>query len=118
MNQSGDRHMGVFAARVCHFQRRPVGFFHPRNDLAPNWAVWIFRINEIEKVGRNCQRELVSREDYPSALFGRKCNLLFKLLKVGDPVFKLPFPVVPELGNDVWPETWGEGKETLISGFG
>ena len=67
---------------------------------------------------RNRQRELVSGQDHPGALFGGQSDLLFELLKVGDPVFQLPFPVVPEFGSDIGPETWGEGKEPLIGGFG
>ena len=118
MDQSRYRHMRILAARIGHFERRPVSLFDPRDHLAPDRAIWIVRINEIEKMGRDGQRKFVTGQNNPSALFGRERNLLFELLQVGDTVFKLPFPVVPELGNNIGPETWGEGKEPLIGGFG
>ena len=78
----------------------------------------VVRINEIEKMRRDGERKFVTGQNNPGALFGREGNLLFELLQVGDPVFQLPFPVVPEFGSDIGPETWGEGKEPLIGGFG
>ncbi len=68
-------------------------------------------------MGCNGERKLVSGQNYPGAFFAGKCELLFELLEVGDPVFELPFPVVPELGSNIWPKTRGESKEPLIGGF-
>ena len=118
MDQTRDRHVGIFAARIGHFERGPVGLLDPRNHLATDRTVRIFRVDEIEKMGCNGEGQLVSGQDDAGALFSGKCELLFELLEVGDPVFKLPFPVVPKLGSDVWPKTWSERKEPLIGGFG
>jgi hypothetical protein len=78
----------------------------------------VFPVDKVEEMRCDGQGKFVSGEDYPSTFFGRECDSLFKLLEVGDPVFKLPFPIVPEFGSDIGPETWGEGKEPLIGGFG
>ena len=118
MDQSRDRHVGIFAARVGHFERGAVGLFDPRNHLATDRAIRIFGIDQIEKVRGNCERQLGSGQDHPGAFFPGKCDLLFELLEIGDAVFKLPFPVVPKLGYDIGPETWSEGKEAFIGGFG
>ena len=35
MDQSGNRHVGIFAARVGHFERRAVSLLNARDHLAP-----------------------------------------------------------------------------------
>jgi hypothetical protein len=118
MDEAWDRHVGIFAAGVGHFEWSTVGLFNTRDYLATNRAKRVFRVDKVEEMRCDCQRKFVSGEDYPRTFFGRERDPLFKLLEVGDPVFKLPFPIVPELGSDIGPETWGEGEEPLIGGFG
>ena len=57
MHQSGHRRMRIFAARIAHFPRRVVCFFDPRNDLPADGAVFIRRINQVEKERRDGQGE-------------------------------------------------------------
>ncbi len=117
MDKTRDGHVGVFAARIGHLKRRSVGLFDPRNDLATDRTIRVFGVDEIEKMGRNGERKLVSGQNYTSALFAGKRELPFELLQVGDAVFELPFPIVPEFGSDIWPKTRRERKEPLIGGF-
>jgi hypothetical protein len=117
MDETRNGHVRIFAARIGHLERGPVGLFDARDDLATDWTVRIFRVNEIEKMRCNRERKLVSGQNYAGALFPRKRDLLFELLQIGDPVFELPFPVVPEFGSDIWPKAGSERKEPLIGGF-
>ena len=117
MNKARNGHVGVLAAGVGHFERRPVGFFDARDHLSTNRALWILGFDEIEKMRRNRKREFVSGQDHPGAFLGGWRDFLFELLQVGQQVFKLPFPVVPELGSDIGPETWGEGKRDAYRRF-
>jgi hypothetical protein len=109
--------VGVFAARIGHLKRRSVGLFDPRNDLATDRTIRVFGVDEIEKMGRNGERKLVSGQNYTSALFAGKRELPFELLQVSDAVFELPFPIAPEFGSDIRPKTRRERKEPLIGGF-
>ena len=59
MHQARHRRMRIFAARVAHFPGRGVGFLEPRHDLAAHRAVFIRRINQVEEIRRDAQRQLV-----------------------------------------------------------
>jgi len=118
VDEPWDRHVGILAARIGHLCRGPVGLFDAWDNLATDRTVWVLWVNEIKKMWCHGQRELVSRQNYAGALLAGKGDLLFELLQVSDSVFKLPFPVVPELGIDIGPKAWCEGKEPLIGGFG
>jgi hypothetical protein len=110
--------MRIFAARIGHFDWRPVRLFDPGDDLAADRTIWVLGIDEIEKMRSNSQCQLISREDNSSAFFAGKGDLLFELLQVGNPIFKLPLPIVPKFGSDIGPESRGKRKEPLVSGFG
>jgi len=118
VDEPWDRHLGVFAAGIGHLGRGPVGLFDAGDNLATNRTVWVFWVDEIEKMWCHRKREFVSGQNYAGALFGGKGDLLLKLLQVSDSVFKLPFPVIPVLRFDLGPKAWSEGKEPLIGGFG
>jgi hypothetical protein len=110
--------MRIFTAGVRHLERSPVGLFYARNHLAPNGTIWILRVDEIKEMRGNRERELVSGKDHPGPFIPAQDNSLFELLEIGDSIFKLPFPVIPEFGSDIGPESGGEGKEPLIGGLG
>ena len=109
--------MRVLSARVSHLKRRPAPFRRVGNDLAANRAVRILAIDQIEEVRSHGKRELVSREQNPGALFWGQGDFPLELGKVRDSVFKLPFPVVPELGSDAGPVSWRMGMEPPVGDF-
>ena len=59
MHEAGHGRMRIFAARVAHFPRRGVRFLDARNDLPADRAIFIRRINQVEKIRRDGERELV-----------------------------------------------------------
>ena len=77
MDQPRHRHVRVFPAWVRHVVRRTPRFFDPRNHLTPDRIVRIFARDQIEKVRRNRERELVAGEQNAAAfLFAQREVLL------------------------------------------
>jgi len=98
MHEPWHRHVRIFAARIGHVVGRPPSFFNTRNDLTPDRIVRIsFARNQIEKMGRDGERELIAGEQDAAAFFLAKIDMSLQLSERGDSVFKLPFPIVPEL---------------------
>ena len=62
MHQAGHGRMRILAARVAHLPGGGVGFLDARDDLLADGAVFIRRVNEVEEVGRDGQRQLVIGE--------------------------------------------------------
>jgi hypothetical protein len=58
----------IFSARVSHVVGRTPCFFDPRDHLTPDRIVWIFPRNQIEKVGRDREREFIAGEQNAGAL--------------------------------------------------
>jgi hypothetical protein len=117
VHETLDRHVRVFAARVGHFEGRSIRLFKARDDLATYRTIGIVRSNQVKKMGSYGKCKFVAGEYDAGAFFVRKSNLLLELLQVRDSILKLPFPVVPEFGCHVGPETWRERKEPLVGGF-
>src|SRR6266704_6029273 len=98
--------MRIFATRIGHVVRRCPCFFNPRNNLTPDRIVRIIARDQIKKMRSDREREFVAREQHSAALLLAKIEMLFELSERSDPVFELPFPVVPELRANITPRTW------------
>ena len=96
MHQSGHRRMRIFAARIAHFPWRVVCFFDPRNDLPADGAVFIRRINQVEKARRDGQGQFRVGQ-FGAGIFLRRerWHQPLELFERSDAVFELPAPVVP-----------------------
>ena len=106
MHQSGHGRVRIFAARIAHFPRSGVRFLDARHDLPANRTVFIRRINQVEKIRRDAERELVVRELRARQFLRRERGQEFlQLLDRGDAVLQLPVPVVPVGVRNVVPET-------------
>ena len=106
MHESGHRRMRIFAHWIAHFPRSGGGFLNARNDLTANGTIFICRINQVEKIRRDAERELGVRKLRACQFFGRqRGEKIFQLFDRRDAVLHLPAPVRPiRLGN-VMPET-------------
>ena len=88
--------MRILAARVAHFPGGRVGFLDARNDLPPDRAVLVRRIDQVEEIRRDGQGQLVVGEARARPLLRREGrHQPLQLLQRGDPVLELPVPVVP-----------------------
>ena len=103
MHQTRHRHVRIFAARIGHVVGRRPGFFDPRNDLTPDRIIRIVARDQVEKVRRDREGELVAGEQNAAAFLVAKIDMLLELGERCDPVFELPFPIVPEFRRHIWP---------------
>ena len=101
MDQSRHRHVRIFTARIRHVVGRRPGFLDPRDDLTPDRAVGIIALDQVEKMRRDGERELVAREQNARALLLGEGEMLLELRQGGDAIFELPFPVIPEFRRDL-----------------
>jgi hypothetical protein len=114
MHEAGHGRMRIFAARVAHFPRRGVRFLDARNDLPADGAMLIRRVNQVEKIRRDGQRELVVRQFRAGEFLRReRGHQPLQLLRRGDAVFELPAPVVPVGIGNIVPEAAAGGVEFL-----
>ena len=97
MHQTRHRHVRIFAARVGHVVRGCPRLLDARNHLSPDWIIGIIARDQVEKMRGDRQREFVARKQNAAAFFLAKVEVFFKLSEGRDPVFELPFPIVPEL---------------------
>src|SRR5712691_1845068 len=88
--------MRIFAARIGHIVRRSPCLLDSRNYLTPNRIVRVVARDQIKKMRSDREREFVAREQNASAFLLAKIEMLFELSERSDPVFELPFPIVPE----------------------
>lgn len=114
MDQPRHRHVRIFAARIHHVVGRSPGFLDPGDDLAADRVLRIITRDQVEKVRRDGQSELVAREQNAAAFFIRKFEVLLELGQGCDPVFELPFPIVPEFRRDPGPIA-GRVRDELFS---
>ena len=112
MHESGHWRMRIFADGIAHLPRRSVGFGELGNDLQPDGAVFIRRINQVEKIRRDGERELGVREFRAGEFLRRERGQKFlQLLHRRDAVLELPFPVVPVGVRNIAPQTASGGME-------
>src|SRR6266851_5679514 len=100
MHQPRHRHVRIFTTRISHVVRRRPCFFDPRNDLTPNRIAGIIPWNQVEKVWRNGEREFVTGQQNAAPFFFAEIEMLLELSQRVDPVFELPFPIIPEFRRD------------------
>ena len=82
-----------------------MGFLDARDDLPADGAMFIRRINEVEKIGRDGERELVVGEFRAGVLFRcERGHQTLQLFQRRDAVLELPVPVVPVGIGNVVPE--------------
>ena len=80
MHEPWHWHVRIFPAWIGHVGRRRPRFFDARNDLTPNRIVRIsFARNQIEKMGRDGERELIAGEQDAAAFFLAKIKMLLEL---------------------------------------
>ena len=71
MHQSRHRHVRILAAGIGHVVRRRPRLFDPRNDLAPNRAIRIVALDQVEKMRRDGERELGAGKQHAAPFFIR-----------------------------------------------
>ena len=59
VHQPGHGRMRILAAGVAHLPGRDMGLLDPRDDLPADRAVLVRRVNQVEEIGRDGQRQLV-----------------------------------------------------------
>jgi len=80
--------------------------------LPANGAIFIGRIDKIEKVWRDGQSQLVIGQPRACIFLGReRRHEALQLLDVGDPMLKLPTPIVPVRFGNVAPEATARRTE-------
>ena len=93
-----------------------MGFFDPRDDLAADRTVFVRGIDQVEKVRRDGERELVIREFRAGIFLGRqRRHQPMQLLERGNAVLELPVPVVPVRIRNVAPEAPAGGMKFFES---
>ena len=116
VHQARHRRMRVLAARVAHLPRRDVRFLDARDDLPANRAVLVGRVNEVEEVGRDGQRQLVIGQRRAGDFLRRqRRHQPLELLDGGNAVLELPVPVVPVRIRHIGPKTPPRRAELLES---
>ncbi len=61
MNQPGHRHVLVFTTRINQLPRSSGHLLDPRDDLATNGTIRVVTIDQVKKIGRDCQGKLATR---------------------------------------------------------
>ena len=69
--QSRHRHVGVLATWVGHVIGRRPCFFDSRDYLAPNRAIRVVALDQVEKMWRNGERKLRPGKQYATPFFIR-----------------------------------------------
>src|SRR5439155_21669595 len=109
--------MRIFAARIGHVVRRSPCLLDSRNYLTPNRIVRIVARDQIKKMRSDREREFVAREQNATAFLLAKIEMFFELSERSDPVFELPFPIVPEFRRNpaiAGPIAWRVRNEQLF----
>ncbi len=114
MHQAGHGRMRILAARVAHFPGRRVRFLDARDDLPANRAILVRRINQVEEIGRDGQRELVVGQ-FRAGIFLRRQrrHQPLQLFEGRDSMLELPVPVVPIRVGNVAPKSPAGGVKLL-----
>src|SRR5438445_13843970 len=83
--------------------REHLGF--TRYDLESDRTLGIVDVDQVEKIRRDRQCELVPGKSDASALLGRERHVTLQLVEGRDAVLQLPTPVLPICCRDVLPMT-------------
>ena len=95
VDQAGDRHVGILAARVGHFLRSVPALLDPRDHLAADRAIGVVAIDQVEIVRRDRHRQLAACQQHAGALLVGELQPFFQRRQRGDAVLQLPGGVVP-----------------------
>ena len=95
VHQSRHRRMLVLAERIEHFLLRHDHFVAARDDLPADRAVRIVAIDEVEKIGRDREGQLVIGKQAARLFLRRERHELLKLGRARDAVLQLPVPIPP-----------------------
>ena len=75
-----------------------------RDDLLANRAIRVVAVDEVEKIWRDRERQLLVREQAARPFLGRKRHATLELLAGRETVLELPRPVLPVGCRDVLPK--------------
>ena len=117
MHQARHRHVRVFPARIRHIVGRRPGLLDPRNHLPPNRAIRIVRSIRLKKCGVTARASFVPESSTPLRSSFDKFEVLLELGKRSDPIFQLPFPVVPEFRRTRPANSQAHARRTLFHPF-
>ena len=95
MHETGHGRVLILPQRIQHLPRGNHHLIAPRNDLLANRAVRISPIDEVEKIRRDRERELLFGEKTAGFLLWRQGQVTLQLLNRGQPILQLPRPVLP-----------------------
>jgi hypothetical protein len=85
-----------------------------RDDLLTDRAMLVHRVNEIEKIRRDGEREFVVRQFRAGEFLGReRGHQPLQLLRRGDAMFELPAPIVPISVGNIAPKAATGGVKFL-----
>lgn len=117
MDKAGDGHVGVLTTGVGHFRGIGVGFLDAGNDLTPDGAIGVRRVDEVEEMGRDRGGELGAGQKDASAFFVTEGKMLLNVREGRHPVLELPFGRIPVFGGHVFvgPVTWSRGCEGYLA---
>ena len=101
VNESGDRHVGVFTTRIRHLRGIGVGFLDAWDNLTADGAVRIGRVDEIEKMRGDCGGEFRPGQEDAGPFFLAEGQVLLDVSEGGDAVLQLPLGRIPVFRRDV-----------------
>ena len=101
MHQTRHWHVRIFSTRVGHVVRRRPRFLDSRNDLTPDRVVRTVCRQQVKKVWGNGQRKFVAGQQDAAAFLGAEFQMFLELRESGNPVFELPFPILPKFRSRV-----------------
>ena len=101
MNQAWHWRVGIFTARIRHFPRRGIGLFDARDDLPSDGTILIGWINQVEKIRRDGQSQLVVGQRGTRKFLGcERGHQALQLFDARNSMLKLPAPIIPfGIGN-------------------
>src|SRR5437867_9539218 len=106
--------MTVLTAGVTHFPRSGACFLDARNDLAADRAMLVGGVDEIKKIGGDCQRQLGIGELRAGVVLRREGgHEALKLWQRCDAILQLPGPAIPIRFRNVAPKTPASGTKLL-----
>ena len=95
MDEAGHRRMFVLTERVEHLPRGDDHLVATGDDLLADRAIRVVPVDQVEKIRRDRQRQLLLGEEAARPFPGRQRHVALQLLDGREPVLQLPGPVPP-----------------------
>jgi hypothetical protein len=95
VDEAGDRRILVLSQGVHHVALRKVKFLDPGDRLSSNGTIGVDRIHEVRKIRGHGHGQPSFGVIDPFDFFRGQFEDLFDLVEGGDPMPKLPSPIVP-----------------------